>query len=96
MNSFKQFGITSTQQAFTGDKIKISKVLNRQIIVHSHKVENSKYTGKCLYLQIELAGTKYVVFTGSKNLMDMMDKIPSNGFPFTATIVQENERYEFT
>lgn len=96
MKSFKEFNIKSEVHAFSGDKIKIAKILNREIIVLDYKVEDSKYTDKCLYMHIELQGVKHVVFTGSKNLIDMINKVSKSDFPFTATIIQENERYEFT
>lgn len=97
MKTFKDFGIKIETNAFIGDKIKISKILNRQIVVHAYKIEKSKYnTGKCLYLQIDLNGTKHIVFTGSNILMDAIQQVPSSGFPFRTTIVEENEMYQFT
>ena len=101
MKQFKDLGIKPDIKSFTGDKIKIKKILNRQITVHDHRIENSKYAesnrnGKCLHLQIELGGTKHVVFTGSSVLMELIERVPKSDFPFTTTIVEENEHYEFT
>ena len=97
MNKFKDFNIKVQSNAFVGDKIKISKILNRTISVHAFKVENSKYNaGKCLYMQIELSGTKHIVFTGSLILIDSIQKVPSTGFPFETIIIEENEMYQFT
>ncbi|MBD3748531.1 MAG: hypothetical protein IE931_03450 [Sphingobacteriales bacterium] len=96
MNTFKDFNITVTQQTFTGDKIKMSKILNREITVKEYKIEDSKFKGKCLYLQIELNQINHVVFTSSVILMEAIKQVPSHGFPFKTTIIQENERYEFT
>lgn len=97
MKSFKDFGIQTTQQAFVGDKIKISRILNREITVHNFKIEDSKqFKGKCLHLQVEVNGTKSVIFTGSAVLLDAIAQVPKDGFPFTTTIVEENDRYEFT
>ena len=98
MKSFKEFGIKHELQSFVGDKIKISKILNREIVVIDFKIEDSKYgnTGsKCLYMQIELNNQKHVVFTGSKPLMETIQRVPKPEFPFKATIVKENEWYEF-
>lgn len=83
----------------TGDKIKIDRILNREIIVHDFKIEKSKYekgNGRCLYLQIEVNQTKHVVFTGSAGLIDAIEQVPKSSFPFSTTIVRENERFEFT
>ena len=100
MNEFKDFGIKTTSKSFVGDKIKMSKILNKKIAVIDFKMSDSKYTdkgnGKCLQLQIEVSETKHVVFTGSAFLMETIEKIPKEKFPFTTTIVEENERYEFT
>lgn len=99
MNAFKDFQITSSRAAFTGDKIKIDRILNREIVVVAYKIETSKYekgNGKCLHLQIEIGQTKHVVFTGSTGLMDQIEKVPRDKLPFKTTIVRENERFEFT
>jgi len=100
MNSFKDFGIKPTMKKFVGDKIKISKIINKEIIVLDHKIEDSKIykergSGKCLCLQISISNEKHVVFTGSTGLIDAIKQIPDNGFPFTTTIIKENERFEF-
>ena len=96
MNTFQSLGIKSTIQTFAGDKIKIDRILNQEIEVHRFKIEQSKFKGSCLYLQIRLKGEMRVMFTGSVNLMDMIKQVPSDSFPFTTTIVKDSERYEFT
>lgn len=100
MNAFSSFGIKPELKSFTGDKIKISRIMNRQVSVLDFKIEASKFAekgnGKCLYLQIELEQKKYVVFTGSVVLMDMIQKVAKDKFPFTTTIIEENEIYQFT
>lgn len=98
MNAFKDFQITTSRAAFTGDKIKIDRILNREIVVADFKIEKSKYEGKgkCLHLQIELNKTKHVVFTGSNGLIDQIEKVPRDKLPFKTTIIKENERFEFS
>ena len=100
MRKFNEFNIKQESKSFTGDKIKISKILNKEITVCDFRIVNSKYTekgnGKCMHLQIELNGNKHVVFTGSFSLADASQHVPSDGFPFTTIIVEENERYLFT
>lgn len=101
MNSFKQFDIKETTKGFEGDKIKMAKILNREIIVHDFKIEDSKVfqdrgTGKCLHLQISINNEKYIIFTSSRGLLDAIQQIPRVGLPFTTTIVQEGERFKFT
>lgn len=100
MNNFKQFNIKPESKGFEGDKIKIDRVMNKQIVVEAFKIEDSKYkdkgSGKCLHMQIHVDNTKRVLFSGSSNLMEMIQKVPAEGFPFTTTIVKENDRYCFS
>ena len=99
MKKFSDFGVQPSMPILQGDKIKIERILNREIIVHGFQLKDSKYdrgNGKCLYIQIELDGEKRVVFSGSGVLMDTINKIPKEGFPFTTTIIKDNERYQFT
>ena len=101
MNKFTQFNIKATPKSFEGDKIKISKILDREIVVYNYKIEDSKVfkekgPGKCLYLQISLNDNKHIVFTAASALIEVIQQIPDEGFPFITTIVEENERYMFT
>lgn len=100
IKQFKNFGIQAESQSFTGDKIKVERILNREIIVHAHKIGLSKFTdkgnGKRLDLQISIGETKHIVFTGSANLMDMISKVPADGFPFQTTIIKVDDRYVFS
>lgn len=97
MKSFKDFNITIEQSNFTGDKIKITKILNREIVVQNYKIEKSKFNeGKCLCMQIELNGTKHVIFTGSTVLTQCIMKVSKEDFPFKTIIVAENDTYIFT
>jgi hypothetical protein len=103
MNSFNQFNITSNTTSFVGDKIKMIKILDKQIIVHHYKLDDSKVykdknrgTCKCLQLQITYNDEKYVIFTSSSGLIDMIQQIPLGGFPFTTTIIKENDRFIFS
>ncbi len=93
MTDFKSFGIKPLEKSYEGDKIKIDKVLNKKIRIHYFKIEPSK-TGKgnCLYMQIDVDGEKRLLWTGSSNLMYMIQQVAPNGFPFNTTIVKENER----
>ena len=103
MNQFSQFNIKIESQSFEGDKIKMSKILNREIVVHHYKLEDSKVksfqekgSGKCLHLQISFDNRKHVVFTSANGLIEVIKQIPEDGFPFTTTIIEENERFKFT
>jgi hypothetical protein len=101
MNSFSQFNIKVTSQAFEGDKIKMSKILDREIIVHHFKIVESKVfkepgSGKCMHLQISINDEKHIVFTGASGLIDAIMQVPEDCFPFKTIIIKENERFKFT
>lgn len=85
---------------FVGEKMKLHKVLNKEIMIHFYSIEPSKYPEKgsdtCLWLQISVDGKKYISFSIAKLLMVLIEKVPKDGFPFTTTITNENDSYEFT
>jgi len=98
-NNFKDFGIVVKSKGFEGDKIKIDRILNKQIVVENFKIEKSNFekgNGNCLHLQISIEGSKRVLFSGSKYLMEMIQEVPKDKLPFNTTIVKNNDRLEFT
>lgn len=99
MNGFKDLGINTHSDSFDGDKIKIVKVMNRDIVISNFKLEPTKYpknkSGKCLHLQIELDGEKKVIFTGSDVLIRTIEQIKKENLPIACQIIQEGEHFEF-
>ena len=93
-------GIAPTIKSFSGDKIKIEKLLNLDITIHGFKIEPSKFTekgsGKRLCLQITHKEESRIVFTGSLFLMDMIQRVAEDDFPFSTVIKEVNDHYEFT
>lgn len=98
MKSFGEMGIKITSPNFTGDKIKIDRILNKEIVVHDYRIEDSKVKAgtKCLTLQIEVSGSKHVLFTGAKFLIQTIEQVPRENLPFKTTIIKENESPQFT
>lgn len=100
IRNFKDFGITAESKGMEGEKIDMYQVLNREIEVHSFRIEPSKYpekgNGKRLDMQIAVDGKKRVLFSGSVVLQEVIKKIPLDNFPFTTKIVKTNQRHEFT
>lgn len=98
MNQFKDFNIHADLSSFTGDKIKIDKVLNKEIKVLDFKIEDSKVKPgtKLLTLQIEKSDENHVIFSGSKYLIQQIEQVKKEQFPFTTTIVKESEILKFT
>ncbi|MFB5946136.1 hypothetical protein [Albibacterium profundi] len=97
MTNFSDLNI-STSKRFVGDKIKIAKIFNREIVLKDFKIEDSKFEGKGdrLKLHFELDGEEHITFTASKTLMEMVKRIPSESFPVKTTIVKEGEYFVFT
>jgi len=98
MKKFSDLGVSPDVKNYMGDKIKIERILNKEIVVHEYKIVDSKFDGKglCLHMQISIDNAKRVVFTGSKFLMDTIKKIAAHQFPFTTTIVKESDCFIFT
>ena len=103
MNRYSQFNIKTPERAFEGDKVKISRILNREIVVHHFKIKDSevkafkdKGSGKCLHLQISFNNEMHVVFTSGRALMEVIEQIPADKFPFETVIVEDNGMYKFT
>jgi hypothetical protein len=98
MHTFKDFDIKPKTTSFVGDKIPMKRILNVQITVLEYKIEPSikKSDTKYLTLQILQNDEKRIVFTGSKILMDQIERVPKDRFPFKTTIISDNDYYEFT
>lgn len=99
MKRFSDFGIKTTDAGFTGEKIKIKKVFNKEITIKKYKIEPSKFqdrgNGKCLHLQIEMDGSEHLIFSGSSKLMEQIELVNKDDFPFKATIVNNDDKFEF-
>ena len=98
MYSFSDFKITPKENTFTGKKIDVDDILNIEIIIHTFKITDStkKAGTKLLTLQIEYENKKRIVFTGSKNLQDLISQVPESGFPFKTKIQKNDKRLDFT
>ncbi len=93
MKSFSELGVTPVHNTFVGDKIKIDRIIDKEIVVEKYKIEKSKFEkghGQCLHMQIKLNGEDRVVFTSSMGLINTLGMIKETDFPFQATIVKNN------
>lgn len=93
-------GLKINQKRFIGEKIRLAKVLNTEIVIHDFEIKPSKYpdsgNDKCVYIQLSIEGKKYVAFSIAKVLMSTLSQLPENAFPFTTKIISNNDYYEFT
>ena len=95
MKRFSDFAKAST--AMVGDKIKIDKVLGKEIEVIGYKIGDSKQKlgTKVLTLQFKLDGEERILFTGSSVLMEQAEKY-GDEMPFLTKIEKVNKFYTFT
>lgn len=93
---FSELGIKPSLNHFTGEKLKINKVLNKEITVIDYNVKPSNFKGDCLQLQIAVGDKKHVLFTGSTVLIETIKMVDKTHFPFETIIIEENDHYEFT
>jgi hypothetical protein len=100
MFEFKDFNITTSSSAFTGKKIDIETIKEEEIHVLNYKIEQSKYpkenNDKCVHIQIEYEGNKRVFFTSSMVLMNQLEQVPKEKFPFKTVIKKQDKSLVFT
>ncbi len=82
-----------------GEKIKIEKVLDREIAIIGYKIGDSKYkesnSPRCLTLQFEFNKERRVLFSGSGVLIEQIEKY-GDEIPFLTTIQKIDKYYTFT
>ena len=98
MKNFKDFGIEAIKKPFAGDKINIEKLLNREIKVIAFRIEPStkKPGTEFLTLSFTLNDEPHIIFSGSKNLMEQISRVPADGFPFKTTIIKDSNCLQFS
>jgi hypothetical protein len=98
MKRFSEMDIAPLH-TFIGDSIKIDKVIGKEIVIDTYRIVESKYnkneSGKCLHLQIEFDNEKRVLFTGSDRLMNQINQVVKEDFPFIAKIERRGRGFEF-
>jgi hypothetical protein len=96
MGKFSELGIKCEPTNLVGEKLNIKIILGEEIKIHKYKIVDSKYEGKCLYMQITWKGKTYVIFNGSTVLMKYIVTVPEEEFPLETIIVESNGCYIFT
>lgn len=97
MNQFKDLGIQEPKTGLIGDKIKVERLLDKEIEVERYQIEPSKhFKGDCLHMQIKKGEDRFVAFTSGTILINMIKQIPLDKFPFKTVIRKENDRYKFS
>ena len=80
-----------------GGKVRLDSVLNVEICITGHRIQESKYngknrSGKCLTVQFEQGGERRVFFTGSDVLIQQFERY-GDEIPFLATVKKVNKHY---
>lgn len=101
MIKFSELDIKVEHKSFSGQKIDIDKIINREIVVDGFKIEDSKLdkkkgNGKCLTLSFSLGESKHILFTSGVYLQEQILKVPTDKFPFTTTIEKFDKALKFT
>ena len=99
MKKFSELNIVQPDQSFTGEKIKLYNLLNREIIITDYRIVESKFTNsntQRLDIDLTIDNNKRVTWTGSKRLIDTIRQIDKTELPISTTIVKEGESYKFT
>ena len=82
-----------------GEKVKISDLLNKEILVRAFRVKKSKFSGNggnnCLTIQFDMDGKRCVTFTGSAVLAEQAAAY-ADEMPFVATIKKIDKYFTFT
>ena len=98
MEHFRDF---ANETPIAGTKIKIEKILNREIVVTGARIRDSIFktneneTGKCLLLQFEIDGKQHMTTTGSVVLIDQIERYKDH-IPFRTTIVRTGTCFTFS
>lgn len=97
MNRFSDFNVTPPERQFDGEKIKIFKILNKEVKVLNYRIVDSKFkNSQRLDLHIEVENVKYIVFTGSNHLLKTIEQINKKDLPFLTVIEKDGESFKFT
>ncbi len=100
MMEYKKFSeFADEPPLLDGAKINIVDILNKEILVIGYRLADSKYkkdnNSQCLTLQIELDEKRYVVFSGSRVLINQIEKYKAE-IPFLTTIKKIDKYFSFT
>lgn len=95
MKRFSDFAKPSS--IVTGDKIKISEVVGKEIEIIGYKISDSKQKPgtKVLMLQFKLNGEERILFTGSSVLIEQIEEY-GHEIPFLTKIEKVNRFFTFT
>lgn len=99
MKKFSDLNIIQPEQPFSGEKIKLYNILNREITVINFRIVASKFNNsesQRLDIELEIDNVKRITWTGSRRLVDTMKQVNPTDLPFQTIIVKEGESFKMT
>ena len=74
--------------ALEGKKVKITSILDREIVIHAYSIRKSKFEGDYAKIQFSIPNKtkKYAVFTGSVNIIRQLSMMDTEDLPVLAKI----------
>lgn len=90
MKKFSDLNIKlDNENIFMSEKMKISEIVEKQIIVESFKITDSKFPNKkCLNLYFNFNNKNKITFSSSEKLIEQIEKVNINDFPFETKIIK--------
>lgn len=96
-DEYPRFGdFAEEANIFEGDKIRVDDLLNKEILILSFRIKDSKQRKGTSYatVQFKLDDIEHIFFTGSNVLIDQLNKYKDN-LPFYATIKKIDKYFTF-
>lgn len=93
----KKFSDFADDSNLEGDKIKISDILDKEIVLLDFKIDKSKLKSNedYLILQFKYLDEKHVLFTGSNVLINQCKKY-KNEIPFLTKTIKVDKYFTFS
>jgi hypothetical protein len=95
MERFGDF-VDNDERPFSGDKVRLNDLINKEIILLRYKIRPSKYKDKgdrCATVQFKYdeSGEEKIFFTGSSVIIDQLEKYGEK-LPFM-TVIKHIDKY---
>lgn len=99
MVKFSEF-VEDDEKPIEGEKVSITNILNKEIVITKYKVRNSKYKDRCdkratVQLYEESDERKRIFFTGSAVIIEQLEKYGEK-IPFMATVTKIDKYFTLT
>lgn len=97
MVKFSEF-VEDDEKPIEGEKVSITNILNKEIVITKYKVRNSKYNcDKCATVQFyeESDERKRIFFTGSAVIIEQLEKYGEK-IPFMTTVTKIDKYFTLT